>query len=65
MLRWVEILARWFLSIASSLDGIIAGDDSSILHLDVGGRMGELALAVRARALAALILATHLQLQPS
>ena len=46
------------------LDGIVAGDDTSILHLDVGRRMGEFALAVRARALAALKLAAHLQLQP-
>ena len=47
------------------LDGIVAGDDTSVLHFDVGRRMGELALAVRARALAALKLAAHLQLQPS
>ena len=47
------------------LDAVVAGDDAPVLHLDVGGRVRELALAVRARALAALELAAHLQLEPA
>ena len=46
------------------LDAVVTGDDATVLDFDVGGRMGELALAVRARALAALELAANLQLQP-
>lgn len=47
------------------LNAVVAGGDASILHLDVGGRVSELALGVRARALVALELAAHLELQPA
>ena len=46
------------------LDTVVTGDDASILDFDVGRRMCELALAVRAGAFAALEFAAHLQLQP-
>lgn len=47
------------------LDRVVAGGDSAVgLNLDVGGRMGELAVGVRSRAPSALILAANLELQP-
>lgn len=47
------------------LDAVVAGDDASILHLDVGGRMGEFAFRVGTGALGALELAADLQLEPA
>lgn len=46
------------------LDAVVAGDNTTILDLDVGWRMGKFALAVRARAFAALEFTAHLQLEP-
>jgi len=65
VLRGVEILARWLLTVASPLNTIVAGGDPPVLHLHVGGRVGELALAIRSRALLSLELAANLQLQPA
>lgn len=47
------------------LDTVVAGGDSSILHLDGRRGMSELALGVRPRALISLELATHFKLQPA
>lgn len=47
------------------LDTVVAGCDSSILHLNIGRGMCELAFGVRAGALVPLELAAHLQLQPA
>lgn len=65
MLWGVEILARGLLSIASSLDRVVASRDATILYLDVGWRMGELALRVGPRALVALKLPANLELKPA
>lgn len=61
----VEILARRLLSVTPALDAVVAGGDAAVLHLDVGGRVRELALGVGPRALVALELAAHLELQPA
>lgn len=47
------------------LDTVVTGNDASVLHLDVGGRMGEFALGVGTGALGALVLAADLQLEPA
>ncbi len=47
------------------LDTVVTGDDASILHLDVGWRVGEFAFRVGAGALGALELAADLQLEPA
>lgn len=65
MLGRVEVLARWLLSVAAPLNGVIASSDASILDLDVGRRMGELAFGVWAGTLVPLELATHLELKPT
>jgi len=46
VLRRVEILARRLLSVAPALNTIVAGGDSAVLHLNVGGWVGKLALCV-------------------
>ena len=43
------------------LNTVVAGGHAPVLHLHVGGRVGELALRVRAAALLPLVLPTHLQ----
>lgn len=65
MLRRMEILAGWFLAVTPTLNTVIAGRHSSVLDLDVGGRMGELAVGVGASALLPLILPAHLELEPA
>lgn len=65
MLRRMKILAGWLFSITSTLDAIVAGRHTAILHLDIGRRMSKLALVVGPGALVPLELAAHLQLQPS
>ena len=46
---------------APYLNTVVAGGHAPVLHLHVGGRVGELALGVRAAALLPLVLPTHLQ----
>ena len=53
------------ISVLSYLNTVVAGRHSPILHLDVGGRVGELAVGVWAGALLPLILAAHLELEPA
>ena len=48
----------------SHLEGVEAGDDTSVLHLAALGWMGELTLLVGARARAPLELPAHLQREP-
>jgi hypothetical protein len=62
MLRRVKILARRLLTIASTLDAIVASCDPTILHLDIGRRMSKLALVVGPGALVSLELSTDFQL---
>ena len=52
-------------SLLSYLNTVIAGSHSSVLDLDVGGRMGELAVGVGASALLPLIFPAHLELEPA
>lgn len=47
------------------LDAVVAGGDSSILHLDVGRGMRELALGVGPRALIPLEFTAHFELEPA
>lgn len=49
----------------SYLNTVVAGGDAPVLDLDVGRRMGELAVGVRAAALLPLVLAAHLELEPA
>ena len=49
----------------TDLNTVVAGGDPAVLHLHVGGGVGELALRVRPRTFLALELTTHLQLQPT
>ena len=49
----------------SYLDAIVAGSDASILHLDVGRRMRELAFGVWPGAFVPLELPAYLQLEPA
>ncbi len=49
----------------TDLDGVEAARDASVLHLDVGRRVRELALDLGARALVACELATHLEGEPA
>lgn len=46
------------------LDGVVAGDDPSVLDFDVRRRVCELAVGVGAGALVALELPAHLKLEP-
>lgn len=64
MLWRVEVFARWLFPITSALDTVVAGGDPSVLHLDVGRRMSELALRVGPGALVALKLSANLELEP-
>lgn len=65
MLRRVKVLAGRLLTVTSTLDRVVASGDASVLDLDVGRRVSELALRVRPRALVPLELAAHLQLEPA
>jgi len=65
MLRRMKILAGWFLSVTASLNTVVAGGDPPVLDLDVGRRVGELAVRVGAAALLPLVLAAHLELEPA
>lgn len=74
MLRWMEVFAGRFFPIATSLfpgtvsqrtrtpsphlNRVVAGDYASVLHLDTGRRVGELALCVRTRTFVPLEFAT-------
>ncbi len=49
----------------SYLNTVIAGRHPSVLDLDVGGRMGELAVGVGPGTLLSLILPAYLELQPA
>lgn len=49
----------------TDLDGVVAGGDSTVLNLNVGRRVSELALSVWPRALVTLELPADLQLQPA
>jgi len=64
VLRRVEVLAGRLLPVTPALNTVIAGGHPAVLHLHVGRRVGELALAVRAGALLPLELPAHLQLEP-
>lgn len=50
---------------ADWLNTVVTRGYASILYFDVGRRMSELALGVRAGALVPLVLAANLQLQPA
>lgn len=65
MLRGVKVFAWWFFTITPALNAVVAGGDSSVLHLDVSRRMRELAFGVRASTLVPLELAAHFELQPA
>lgn len=65
MLRRVKVFAWRLVTITPALDTVVAGGDSSVLHLDVGRRVCELAFRVGTRTLVPLKLSTHFQLQPS
>lgn len=47
------------------LNAVVTRCDPAVLHLDVSGRMREFAFGVRTRAFIPLVLAAHLQLQPT
>jgi len=47
VLRRMEVFAGRLLAVATSLNTIVAGRDPAVLHLDIGGRVRELALPVR------------------
>ena len=49
----------------SYLNTVIAGRHPPVLDLDVGGRMGELAVGVGPGTLLSLILPAHLELEPA
>ncbi|GFT05790.1 hypothetical protein TNCV_3925811 [Trichonephila clavipes] len=49
---------------STHLDGVVACDDASVLHLYVGWGVRELAFGVRSGALVPLELSAHLQLEP-
>ena len=49
----------------SYLNTVVAGGDPPVLDLDVGRRVGELAVGVGARALLPLVLAAHFELEPA
>ena len=49
----------------SYLNTVVAGCHSTVLDLDIGGWVGELAVGVRAGALLPLVLPAHLELQPA
>ena len=51
--------------IKSYLNAVVAGDDTSILHLDVSWRMGEFAFGIGSRTFGALELAANIQLEPA
>lgn len=65
MLRRMEILARRLFPVTPTLDAVVAGGDTSVLHLDVGWWMCELALCIRSGAFVPLELPADLQLQPT
>uniref|UniRef100_A0A2M4D8V7 Uncharacterized protein n=1 Tax=Anopheles darlingi TaxID=43151 RepID=A0A2M4D8V7_ANODA len=61
----MKVFTRWFLTIATTLNTVVARGHASVLYFDVGRWMGELALGVRAGAFVALVLPANLQLQPA
>jgi len=65
VLRRMEILARRLLTVAPTLNTIVAGGHPAVLHLYVGRWVSKLALAIRSCALLTLELAANLQLQPA
>lgn len=65
MLRRVKVFAWRLVTITPALDTVVACGDTTVLHLYVGWRVCELAFRIGTRALVALKLSTHFQLQPS
>jgi len=61
----VEVFTGGLLAVAAALYAVVAGGDAAVVHLYVWRRMRELALVVAARALVALELPAHLELQPA
>jgi len=62
VLGGVEVLAGRLLAVAPSLYTVVAGGDTAVIDLHVGGRMSEFALVVASGALVALKLAANFQL---
>lgn len=64
-LSWIAADQGNFSALLSYLNTVIAGCHPTVLDLDVGGRMGELAVGVGPCALLPLVLPAHLELQPA
>jgi len=61
----MEVLAWRLLPVTPTLDAVVAGGDSTILHLHVGRGVSKLTLGVGTRAFVPLELPAHLQLEPA
>jgi len=65
MLWWVEIFAWGFFSVTSTLDTVVAGCDSPVLHFNVSWGVCELAFGVWSGTLIPLELPANLKLEPA
>lgn len=58
----MEVFAGWLLAVTPSLDTVVAGGDSSILHLDGSRGMRKFAFSIWSRALIPLELPAYFEL---